>query len=57
MDDLKKYVDNMFSKYKETNQIKELKYEVLRNLKSKITMIYLTVVWSIMKLFKSQKIV
>lgn len=36
MDDLKKYVDNMFSKYKETNQIKELKYEVLSNLKAKL---------------------
>ena len=41
---------------KKTNQIKELKYEVLSNLKAKLDD-YLTVVWSIMKLFKSQKIV
>lgn len=36
MDDLEKYVDNMFNKYEETNQIKELRYEVLSNLKAKI---------------------
>jgi len=36
MDSLKNHVDGMFSKYKESKQIRELKYEVLSNLEAKL---------------------
>lgn len=36
MDSLKNHVDNMFSNYKENEQIRELKYEVLSNLEAKV---------------------
>jgi hypothetical protein len=36
MNSLKSHVDAMFSKYKESKQIKELRYEVLSNLEAKV---------------------
>ena len=36
MNSLKNHVDSIFSKYKENEQIKELKYEVLSNLEAKV---------------------
>ncbi len=36
MNNLKNHVDSMFARYKENEQIKELKYEILSNLEAKV---------------------